>query len=201
MFAFTVPPALTVNTMKNIENSSIIVQWDAVDDSLHTTYTVTWTDDRDLHGGDTVDEQTSYTITGLTLDTVYTITVTPSNKCGGGPPFKTNNSFSSGSEFSVKPTTDITTITTINVAATTTTRAITITTVFTTTTNNIVTTPNSPPTTSATNLTSESNSKFEKYVNTYIIQNCYIELYVQYVRMYVHKLYTSTYAYGCILGM
>ena len=28
------PPALTVNIMKNIENLSIVVQWDIVDDSL-----------------------------------------------------------------------------------------------------------------------------------------------------------------------
>ena len=60
------------------------------------TYTVTWTDDRDLHEGDTVDEQTSYTITGLTIDTVYTITVTAANMCGNGPEFKASVSFPIG---------------------------------------------------------------------------------------------------------
>ena len=78
-FPFTGPPAITVNIMRNTESLSIVVQWDAMDDFLHTTYTVTWTDDRDLHGGDTVDEQTSYTITGLTLNTVYIIVVSATN--------------------------------------------------------------------------------------------------------------------------
>ena len=42
---FTGPPTLTVNIMKNIENSSIVVKRDAVDDFLTTTYIVTWTRD------------------------------------------------------------------------------------------------------------------------------------------------------------
>ena len=82
--------------MKNIESLSIVVQWDAVDDSLHTGYTVTWRDDRDLSEVATVDEQTSYTITGLTLDTFYTITVTAANMCGSGPEFSTSVSFPTG---------------------------------------------------------------------------------------------------------
>ena len=80
----------------NIESLSVLVQWDAVDDLLHTTYTVTWTDGGDLHEADTVAEQTSYTITGLTLKTVYTITVTAANICGNGPEFGTSVSFSTG---------------------------------------------------------------------------------------------------------
>ena len=91
-YGFTGPSALTVNIVKNIESSSIVVQWDAVDDFLHTTYTVTWGDHNDQF--DIVDEQTSYTITGLTLNTVYTITVTAGNTCGGGPEFRTSVSFS-----------------------------------------------------------------------------------------------------------
>ena len=79
------PSILTVNIIKNNESSSVIVQWDTVDDFLHTTYIVTWTDDRDLYGTDTVDKLTSYTITGLTFDTVYTIIVTAANRCGSGP--------------------------------------------------------------------------------------------------------------------
>ena len=40
---YTGPSAfeLTVNIMKNIESSSIVVQWDVVDDNLPTTYTIT----------------------------------------------------------------------------------------------------------------------------------------------------------------
>ena len=82
---------LAVKIMKNIRSSSIVVQWDAVNDSFPTTYTVTWT----RAGGGlpqvaTLTEQTSYTITGLTLDTVYTITVSATNKCGSGPEFRTS---------------------------------------------------------------------------------------------------------------
>ena len=91
---YTDPSALTVNIMKNTESLSILVQWDAVDDSLPTTYTITWTDEGGLFEVATLTEQTSYTITGLTLDAVYTITITPANRCGGGPDFSTSISFS-----------------------------------------------------------------------------------------------------------
>ena len=80
--------------MNIIRNSSIVVQWDEVNDFLPTTYLVTWTDDRDLHGVATVEEQTSYTIIGLTLHTVYTITVYSANRCGDGPPYITSVSLS-----------------------------------------------------------------------------------------------------------
>ena len=87
LFVFTGPSPLMVilNIIKNIESSSIVVQWDAVDDFLPTSYTVTWTSERDDIQVATLIEQTSYTITGLTLDTVYTITVTAGNMCGNGP--------------------------------------------------------------------------------------------------------------------
>ena len=94
-----------MNIIKNIEISSIVVQWDAVDDFLPTIYVVTWTDDRDLHEVATVDEpETSYTITGLTLDTVYTITVSAANRCGGGPAFRTSVSFSNDTTSSTSST-------------------------------------------------------------------------------------------------
>ena len=74
-YMHTGPPSLAVNIAKNIESSSIVVQWD-VNDSLITTYTVTWTETRVEDGLQvvTLTEQTSYAIIGLTLDTVYTIT-------------------------------------------------------------------------------------------------------------------------------
>ena len=80
-----------MNITKNIESSSIVVQWNEVDDSLPTTYSVTWYSERDLNNVQvkTLIEQLSYTITGLTLDTVYTITVSAANGCGAGPEYST----------------------------------------------------------------------------------------------------------------
>ena len=136
IFPFTGPSALTVNITKNIESSSIVVQWDAVDDFLPTSYIVTWTDERDLIDIDTVDEQTSYTITGLTLDTVYTITVTAANNCGDGPEFRTSILLSIGTTSTtstISPTVTASTnpmtiISTANPSSSTTTTALSTTT-------------------------------------------------------------------------
>ena len=98
---FTAPPALTVTMTKNPESPSVVVQWDEVDDSLTTYYTVTWTSERDLNNVQVklLIEQSSYTITGLTLDTVYTITVTATNRCGAGPEYSTSVSISTGTTY------------------------------------------------------------------------------------------------------
>ena len=78
-------------------NLSVDVQWDEVDDSLPTTYVVTWTSERDYIVKVTnLIEQSSYTITGLTLDTVYTIIVTAINRCGTGLEYRTSVSFPTG---------------------------------------------------------------------------------------------------------
>ena len=105
----TGPPALTVNITKYTESSSIVVQWDEVDDSVPTTYIVTWTSERDLNNVQVkaLEERSSYTITGLTLDTVYTITVTPYNKCGIGPEYYTSVSLTTDTTstvYSITPT-------------------------------------------------------------------------------------------------
>ena len=91
-YLITGPPALTVNITKNTESSSVAVLWDKVDNSLPTSYIVTWTSERDLNNVQvkTLIEQSSYTITGLTLDTVYTITVTAINRCGQGSEYSTS---------------------------------------------------------------------------------------------------------------
>ena len=90
--------------MKNTENLSVVVQWDEVDDSLTTTYIVTWISERDHTAHHvTLIEQSSYTITGLTLDTVYTITVTAANTCGQGPEYSTSVSFPTGNNFDISP--------------------------------------------------------------------------------------------------
>ena len=79
------------------QSSSIVVQWDEVDNSLPTTYVLSWASERDhiVHPV-TLIEQSSYTITGLTLDTVYNITVTAANGCGTGPEYSTSISFPTG---------------------------------------------------------------------------------------------------------
>ena len=81
---------MTARIFKNVTNSSVVVQWDTVDDAHDTNYTVTWAiaNESNVTQGST--EQTIYTITGLTLNTVYNINVTSSNKCGQGEVFTTN---------------------------------------------------------------------------------------------------------------
>ena len=85
-----------MNVTKNNESLSSVVQWDAVDRSLTTNYTVTWTSETDPTQSMDTKMETSYTITGLTLDTVYTITVAAVNMCGQGPKFSAIISFSTG---------------------------------------------------------------------------------------------------------
>ena len=103
IFTYVGPPALTVNITKNTESLSIVVHWDEVDDSLTTTYIVTWTSERDLNNVQvkTVEEQSSYTITGLTLNTVYTITVYATNRCGTSVSLTTDAIFSSTSSTAI----------------------------------------------------------------------------------------------------
>ena len=119
IFTYVGPPALTVNITKHTESSSIVVQLDEVDDSLPTLYTVTWTSERDLNNVQvkTVEEQSSYTITGLTLDTVYTITVTARNRCGQGPEYSTSVSLTTDTIFSSTSSTAITNTMTITSTA------------------------------------------------------------------------------------
>ena len=90
-FIVTGPLALKVRIMTTTESSSIVVRWDAVDDSLITGYTLTWfSSARDLVDRRT--GQTSYTINGLTLNTIYTIIISTyvQNDCGTGPRFTTS---------------------------------------------------------------------------------------------------------------
>ena len=67
-----------------------------MNDSLATIYTVNWTNETDHTQMVILTEQTSYTITGLTLDAVYTITVSAANMCGQGPEVTTSISFPTG---------------------------------------------------------------------------------------------------------
>ena len=157
MLNFVGPPALTVNITENTESSSIVVQWDEVDDSLTTTYIVTWSSERNhITHHVTLIEQSSYTLTGLTLDTVYTITVTAANRCGQGPEYRTSTSFIliTSTISSISPTTTTTTTTTPSMTSTTIPTSIAITTAVTsssiTTTTILMTNPSGTTTNSFT---------------------------------------------------
>ena len=138
------PSVFTVNIIKSYENSSIVLQWDAVDDSLPTMFIVTWEKAGDNDHAVTIREQTSYRITGLALDTVYTITVTAVNSiCGRVPEFKTSVSISpntismllnNSSTANAATTTAISTTGTASITAITTTVTTTATTTNATTT-------------------------------------------------------------------
>ena len=94
---FTEPSALKVTTTRNIGDLSIVVQWNEIDDFLPTTYIVTWTNGTNSIQSHTLIEQSSYTITGLIIDTVYTVTVTTTNRCSTGLlNYRTNVSFPTG---------------------------------------------------------------------------------------------------------
>ena len=86
---------LTVNIIENTENSSLVIQWDEVDDSIPTTYLCSNIDYNNfpIHS-DTLIEQSPNTIIGSTFDTIYTITVAAANRCGTGPEFKTKMLYS-----------------------------------------------------------------------------------------------------------
>ena len=98
LILFAEPSDLIVSITEIIMNLSVVVQWDEVDDSLNTTYIVTWTSERVSFSHPVLTEQPSYAITNNhhTLDTVYNITVTSGNRCGQGPEFMTNVSFPTG---------------------------------------------------------------------------------------------------------
>ena len=116
--------------IKSINNSSILVQWDEVDNSLNATYVIWLSDDSGALQVISLIKQSSYTITGLALDTVYTITVTATNMCGTGPEYKTTISLSTGT------TTPI-----ISVISPTVTASLVTSACCTTTTNNILVSP------------------------------------------------------------
>ena len=161
-----------MNIVKNIESSSVVVQWDAVDDSLTTTYTVTWTSENDLSDirAAALKEQTSYTITGLTLDTVYTITVTAANRCScSGPEFLTCISLSADIPSCYSPTVTTSTITRSTMPTVSPTMATV-----------------SPTTTDIPTITPTFTRKFNQVTNNKRLCNNGLS-YVQYVHVSVHN--------------
>ena len=83
-----------MNVLKHFENSSIVVQWDQV--ANVSNYTVTLTSESIPTRSHTLIKQSPYTITGLTLDAVYNISIAASNSHCTGPEYKTSVLFSAG---------------------------------------------------------------------------------------------------------
>ena len=90
MCLFTdVPNAAPMNVRvpeAEITGESFVVQWDAVVDYFNVTYTVRWYGEDGSNGTATVNGL-SYTVTGLTANTSYSVTVAAINTCCGTGPY------------------------------------------------------------------------------------------------------------------
>ena len=75
---------MNVRIRDDITNESFVVLWDEVMDIFIITYNVTWYNDSGIIGMDTVNSP-PYTVTGLTANTFYNVTVVAINTCGAGP--------------------------------------------------------------------------------------------------------------------
>ena len=69
----------------NVTHESFIVQWEAVMDTSGVNYTIRWVGDDGINATATVNTL-SYTVTGLTENTSYSVTVFAINTCCGPGP-------------------------------------------------------------------------------------------------------------------
>ena len=69
---------------ENINTDSFMVQWDAVADVFPINYTVRWYGENTDNSTTTI--ELSYTVTGLTSNTSYNVTVVAINTCCGAGP-------------------------------------------------------------------------------------------------------------------
>ena len=74
-----------VRIRDDITSESFVVLWDEMMDIFTITYNVTWYNDSGIIGMDTVNSP-PYTVTGLTADTSYNVTVVAINTCCGAGP-------------------------------------------------------------------------------------------------------------------
>ena len=94
-----------MNITKNIANLSLIIQWNAVEDLIRTTYiTVIWENGTDSTDNITArTDQTSYTIPGLIYLVEYNIIISAANDCGDGPEYNTSVLFATGTYIHITP--------------------------------------------------------------------------------------------------
>ena len=76
---------MNVRIKDDITNESFVVLWDEVTDYFTVNYTVTWYNESGIVGMVTVNCP-SYTVTGLTANTSYNVTVVAVNTCCGAGP-------------------------------------------------------------------------------------------------------------------
>ena len=76
---------MNVRIGDDITNESFVVLWDEVMDIFTITYIVTWHNKSDIIEMDTVGSP-PYTVTGLTANTSYNVTVVAINTCCGAGP-------------------------------------------------------------------------------------------------------------------
>ena len=75
---------MNVRIRDDITNELFVILWDEVMDIFTITYNVTWYNESGIIGMDTVNNP-PYTVTGLTANTSYNVTVGAINTCGAGP--------------------------------------------------------------------------------------------------------------------
>ena len=79
---------MNVRIKDDITSESFVVLWDEVMDFFTITYNVTWYNDSGIIGMDTVNSP-PYTVTGLSANRSYNVTVVAINTCCGAGPVST----------------------------------------------------------------------------------------------------------------
>ena len=121
IFVFNVgPPIAPINirfSPDDITNESLVIQWDAVIDLFTVTYIVRWYRGDEEIGMASVDEP-SYTVTGLTANTFYGVTVVAINTCCGAGSVSNVVMIMTNNESPTLPHTTTATVTTVTVTPT-----------------------------------------------------------------------------------
>ena len=113
-------PMIIICRETGITSGSFIVRWDMVNDIFPVNYTVRWYQGDSLIGMVSVDGL-SYTVTGLTANTSYIVTVAAINTCCGIGP---NSNVIIATANNIHPTLSPTVTTTITITRATTSTAI-----------------------------------------------------------------------------